>query len=129
LVRALLDTHVLLWWLIDPSLLSPLAYASVADDRNEMVVSAASAWELSIKYKQGKLPQAAAFMADLAGVIGTEGFAELPITIKVGERAGSLPLHHHDPFDRMLIAQALAESLTLISNERLFDRYGIARLW
>jgi PIN domain nuclease of toxin-antitoxin system len=128
-VRALLDTHVLLWWLLDLGSLSPAARACMADAGNEIFVSAVSAWEISIKYQQGKLPEAAVFMADLEGAISGEGFSALPITINNGERAGGLPLHHKDPFDRMLIAQALAESLTLVSNERLFDRYGVARLW
>ena len=101
----------------------------MADAGNEIFVSAASAWEISIKYKQGKLPAATRFMADFDGAIAGEGFAALPVTIGHGERAGGLPPHHKDPFDRMLIAQASAESLTLISNERLFDHYGVARLW
>jgi PIN domain nuclease of toxin-antitoxin system len=128
-MRILLDTHVLIWWLLDLPLLPSSARAIVADDRNEIFVSAASAWEIAIKFKQGKLPEAAVFMADLEGAIANAGFIPLLIAINDGERAGSLPLHHKDPFDRMLIAQALAESLTLISNERLFDRYGVARLW
>ena len=69
------------------------------------------------------------FMADMEEAIASRGFAPIPITIFHGERAGQLPLHHRDPFDRMLIAQALAGSLTLVSNERLFDRYGVTRLW
>jgi PIN domain nuclease of toxin-antitoxin system len=128
-MRVLLDTHVLIWWLLGEAALSPTARAVIADDANETFVSAASAWEISIKYKQGKLPTATRFVADLEDVITGRGFTALPITIKNGERAGSLPSHHKDPFDRMLIAQALAESLTLISNERLFDNYGVARLW
>jgi PIN domain nuclease of toxin-antitoxin system len=128
-VRALLDTHVLLWWLLDMEWLSAAARATIADAGTETFVSAASAWEISVKYKQGKLPEAARLMVDLEGAIASEGFAPVPITIFHGERAGDLPLHHKDPFDRMLIAQAFAESLTLISNERLFDRYGVARLW
>jgi PIN domain nuclease of toxin-antitoxin system len=128
-VRALLDTHALIWWLVDAASLSPAARAAVGDADNEIFVSAASAWEISIKYGQGKLPQVAALMTDLSRAIADEGFAALPITVKNGETAGTLPPHHRDPFDRMLIAQALAESLTLVSNERLFDRYGVARLW
>jgi PIN domain nuclease of toxin-antitoxin system len=128
-VRALVDTHVLLWWLLDRGSLSSIARETIADAGNEIFVSAASAWEISIKHKQGKLPEAAALMADLEGAIVNEGFSALPVTIRSGERAGSLPLHHKDPFDRMLIAQAMAESLVLISNERLFDSYGVARLW
>jgi PIN domain nuclease of toxin-antitoxin system len=128
-MRLLLDTHVLIWWLLDLPSLSSSARAVISDDRNEIFVSAVSAWEIAIKFKQGKLPEAAVFMADLEGAIAAAGFAPLSVTIKEGERAGSLPLHHRDPFDRMLIAQAQSERLTLISNERLFDRYGVARLW
>jgi PIN domain nuclease of toxin-antitoxin system len=128
-VRALLDTHALLWWLLDLAPLSPIARAAVGDADNEIFVSAVTAWEISIKYGQGKLPQAAALMTDLSRAIADEGFAELPVTVKNGEVAGILPLHHRDPFDRMLIAQALAGSLTIVSNEQLFDRYGVARLW
>jgi PIN domain nuclease of toxin-antitoxin system len=128
-VRALIDTHVLIWWLLDLPLLSMTARTVVADDENEIFVSAAAAWEIAIKFKQGKLPEAATFMADLEGAIAGAGFDPLPITIKDGERAGNLPPHHKDPFDRMLIAQAHSQGLTLISNERLFDRYGVARLW
>ena len=128
-MRALLDTHVLLWWLLDDPALSPPADAAISDSSNEVVVSAATTWEIAIKYKQGRLPTAGPFMADFEGAIAAEGFTPLSISIAHGERAGMLPLHHRDPFDRVLIAQALAEGLTLVSNERLFDRYGVARLW
>jgi PIN domain nuclease of toxin-antitoxin system len=128
-MRVLLDTHVLLWWLSGDGALSAAARSAIADENNETFVSAASAWEISIKYRQGKLPAAARLATDLSGTIGSHGFPALAITIDHGDRAGALPLHHKDPFDRMLIAQALIESLTLISNERLFDRYGVARLW
>jgi len=128
-MRILLDTHVLLWWLSGEEALSAAARSAIADADNETFVSAASAWEISIKYKQGRLPTAANFVADLDEAIARHGFSAVPITVHHGNRAGALPLHHKDPFDRMLIAQALAESLTLVSNERLFDNYGVARLW
>jgi PIN domain nuclease of toxin-antitoxin system len=128
-MRVLLDTHVLLWWLSGEEALSAAARSAIADADNETFVSAASAWEISIKYKQGRLPTAANFVADLDEAIARHGFSAVPITVHHGNRAGALPLHHKDPFDRMLIAQALAESLTLVSNERLFDNYGVARLW
>jgi PIN domain nuclease of toxin-antitoxin system len=128
-MRVLLDTHVLLWWLSGEEALSAAARSAIADADNETFVSAASAWEISIKYKQGRLPTAANFVADLDEAIAHHGFSAVPITVRHGNRAGALPLHHKDPFDRMLIAQALAESLTLVSNERLFDNYGVARLW
>ena len=128
-MRVLLDTHVLLWWLLDEQVVSPAARAAIADDANDTFVSGASAWEIAIKYKTGKLPSAAPLMANLEEAILDGGFAEMPVTLRHGELAGGLPLHHKDPFDRMLIAQAQSERLTLISNERLFDRYGVARLW
>jgi PIN domain nuclease of toxin-antitoxin system len=128
-MQVLLDTHVLLWWLVGDEALSTIARSIIADADNETFVSAASAWEISIKYKQGRLPTAARLVTDLEGTLARRGFSAIPITVHHGDRAGMLPLHHKDPFDRMLIAQALAESLTLVSNERLFDRYGVARLW
>ena len=129
IVRVLLDTHALLWWLLGLDALSLKARSAIAADGNEAFVSAASAWEISIKFKQGKLPEATGLVADFEGLVADRGFAALPITIAHGERAGSLPTHHNDPFDRMLIAQTFAENLVLVSNERLFDRYGVSRLW
>ncbi|HXC26779.1 MAG TPA: type II toxin-antitoxin system VapC family toxin [Stellaceae bacterium] len=128
-MRILLDTHVLLWWLSGNEVLSMPARAAIADDGNETFVSAVSVWEIAIKYKQGRLPTASSLIGDIDGTIVRHGFYAIPITMQDGERAGDLALHHKDPFDRMLIAQALTHSLTLISNERLFDRYGVARLW
>jgi PIN domain nuclease of toxin-antitoxin system len=128
-MRILLDTHVLLWWFLDEAAISSAGRAAISDEGNEIFVSAASTWEISIKHKTGKLPDATPLMVHLEKAVLDEGFGGMSVTLRHGELAGSLPLHHRDPFDRMLIAQALAESLTLISNERLFDRYGVARLW
>jgi PIN domain nuclease of toxin-antitoxin system len=128
-MRVLLDTHVLLWWFLDETVISPGARAAIADEANDTFVSAATAWEIAIKFKTGKLPSAAPLMANLEEAILEGGFAGMPVTLRHGELAGSLPPHHKDPFDRILIAQAQVERLTLISNERLFDRYGVARLW
>jgi len=128
-MRILLDTHVLLWWLSGNEAVSIPARAAIADEDNDTFISAASAWEIAIKFKLGKLPTATSLADDIEGAIGRHGFLALPISILDAQRAGSLPLHHKDPFDRMLIAQAQSERLTLISNERLFDRYGVVRLW
>jgi PIN domain nuclease of toxin-antitoxin system len=125
----LLDTHVLIWWLAGDPMLSANAKAAVADPGNEAFVSAASAWEIATKYRIGKLPQAAALAADIPGVLARQGFVELPITLRHGQAAGSLPGPHRDPFDRMLIAQAALADLVLVSNEAVFDRYGVRRLW
>ena len=94
-----------------------------------MVVSAASAWEIAIKYQQGKLRKAADIVSDFSGRIGREGFHLLPISAEHGIRAGLLPGPLKDPFDRMLIAQSQAENTPIISNEGIFDTYGVRRLW
>jgi PIN domain nuclease of toxin-antitoxin system len=128
-MRLLLDTHALIWWVTDDPALSKTAWDAIGDPENEVLISAASAWEIATKYRIGKLPHAGPLALDFVGSIAAEGFVGLPITVPEGEAAGRLPGPHRDPFDRMLIAQALAGSLTLISNERIFDRYGVARLW
>jgi PIN domain nuclease of toxin-antitoxin system len=128
-VRFLLDTHTLIWWVTDNPSLSTVAYNAIADPGNEVLVSAASAWEVATKHRIGKLPDAGPLASDFVAAITDEGFIGLAVTLRDGEAAGRLPGPHRDPFDRMLIAQALTGSLTLISNERLFDRYGVARLW
>ena len=128
-MRLLLDTHAIIWWVAGNSRLSPLARRSIDDEENDVLVSAASAWEIATKYRLGKLPNAAALASDIAGTLARQGFQELPITVHDAARAGALPGHHRDPFDRMLIAQAQARNLVLISNESLFDRYAVRRLW
>jgi PIN domain nuclease of toxin-antitoxin system len=120
-VRLLLDTHAFLWWVFgDPKLSRQARDALVNDEANEAFVSAASAWEITTKFRIGKLDDAAAIARDVAAAVAAEGFVELPISIVHAQS---------DPFDRMLIAQALAEGLTLVSNERAFDAYGVKRLW
>lgn len=128
-MRLLLDTHAFLWWVIDDRQLPPGARRAIADDDNEVLVSAASAWEIATKHRIGKLPEAEPLAPDIVGAIAGQDFAELPITVEDAARAGALPGPLNDPFDRMLIAQALTRDLILISNESLFDRYGVRRLW
>ena len=128
-LRALLDTHAFLWWLADSGRLSGTAYRAIADEDNEIVVSAASAWEIATKFRLGKLPKGEAAAGDVAGSIASQGFEALPIDVADAERAGRLPGPHRDPFDRMLIAQALARDLAIVSIDAAFDRYGVERLW
>ncbi len=127
-MRLLLDTHALLWWLTDdvrlPSDMDPI----LADETTEVFVSAASAWEIAIKVQSGKL-DAGPLAQDFAVELARQGFMALDITMEHAARAGHLPLHHRDPVDRMLVAQAQAENLHLVSNERIFDRYGVVRVW
>jgi PIN domain nuclease of toxin-antitoxin system len=128
-VRLLLDTHALIWWFAGDASLSDNAQAAIVDAANEVLVSAASAWEIATKFRIGKLPRAAALAADVAGAIAGQGFVQLPITLRHGQTAGNLPGPHRDPFDRVLIAQALLADLVLVSNEAVFDRYGVRRMW
>lgn len=128
-MRLLLDTHTLLWWLDGDRRLSRRAKVAIADEDNQVFVSAASAWELATKARLGKLPGAVDVATDVAGCLGRQGFQELPMTVPHAQRAGSLKIDHRDPFDRMLIAQSQMEDLPIVSNERLFDGFGIHRLW
>lgn len=128
-MRLLLDTHAFLWWLAGNRRLSPAARRAVDDTSNDVVVSAATAWEITTKHRVGKLPEAEAVALDVTGSIASQGFDELAITVADAERAGRLPGTHRDPFDRMLIAQALARNLTVVSIDAVFDGYGVSRLW
>lgn len=128
-MRALLDTHTLLWWILDDPTLTRRAETVIADTGNSIVVSAASAWELSIKFGLGKLPSAPDLITNFSDAMENEGFQLLPISVEHGIRAGLLPGLHKDPFDRMLIAQAHAENIPIISNEAVFEGYGVRRLW
>ena len=105
--------------------------ARTALDREtaDVLVSAATAWEIATKHRLGKLPSADAIAGDLSGTIRRNGFVELAVTVQHGERAGRLPGPHRDPFDRMLVAQAQAEDLAIVSNEALFDGFGVRRVW
>ena len=128
-MRVLLDTHALLWWLDGDARLSKRARAAIADERTICLVSAASAWEVTTKARLGKLPGALEVAADISGCLRSQQFTPLDITIDHAQRAGSLPGEHRDPFDRMLIAQSQAENLPLVSNDAVFDKYGVVRIW
>ena len=128
-MRVLVDTHALLWAITGDRKLSRRAHSILASFANEVFVSAASAWEITTKYRLGKLPAAEGLVAEFPRVVEKLGFHPLPISIEHAQRAGSLPGEHRDPFDRMLIAQAQNENLPLVSNDKIFDEYGIRRIW
>ena len=128
-VRLLLDTHAFLWWLDGDRRLSRKARALIGDEGNVVLVSAASAWEISTKARLGKLPGAVDVAADIAGSMAAQKFSALDITILHAQRAGRLPGEHRDPFDRMLAAQAQIEDLPIVSDDRVFDGYGVSRVW
>lgn len=123
-MRLLLDTHVLLWWLAnDPSLIRE-AKTAIGDPASAVFVSAATAWEIAIKKALGKLEAP----NDLESQIELNRFEPLSITIAHAYSAGMLPRHHDDPFDRMLVAQALAEGLSIVTRDSRLERYGVLTL-
>ena len=128
-MRLLLDTHAFLWWLDGDPKLSSQAIAAISADPSNVQVSAVTAWEITTKARMGRLPDALDVAADVAVCVKREGFQPLPLSIEHCQRAGSLPGPLRDPFDRMLIAQAMLDNLRLVSIERGFDAYGVARLW
>jgi PIN domain nuclease of toxin-antitoxin system len=128
-MRVLLDTHALLWWLSDDTALTRSARKTIADTKNTLIVSAASAWEIATKVRLGRLPSANDLAADFSGHLDRDGFELLGISAEHGIRAGLLPGPHKDPFDRMLIAQAQAENMPIITNETIFESYGVRRIW
>jgi PIN domain nuclease of toxin-antitoxin system len=120
-VRLLLDAHALLWWLADDPTLSTPAREVIADGNNVVAVSTATAWEISIKRSLGTLEAP----DDLVEQIHANHFGALPITFADGLAAGALPRHHDDPFDRMLVTQAMAGRLTVVTRDALLARYDV----
>lgn len=123
-MRYLLDTNALLWWLEKSPRLRTIAYEIIASRDNQIHVSPISVWEVAVKSSVGKLD----LQADLLGLIRKNRFIELPITLQHAFKVKDLPLIHKDPFDRLLIAQAMTEELTIITSDGVFERYGVCVL-
>ena len=123
-MRLLLDTHVLLWWLADDAQLGADARAAIGDGESHVAVSAASAWEIAIKQRLGKLRAP----DDLAAQLARHRFVPLAVTVPHARRAGALPPVHDDPFDRMLVAQAELEGLIVVTRDAAIGRYGVPTL-
>jgi PIN domain nuclease of toxin-antitoxin system len=123
-VRLLLDTHVLLWWLADDPSLGEEARAGISDPSSSVFISAATVWEVSIKQALGKLEAP----SDLLRQIELNRFEPLSMTVSHAYLAGALPRHHDDPFDRMLVSQAMMEGLTLLTRDPRMSLYGVGTL-
>ena len=123
-MNLLLDTHVLLWWLDDPAQLSGAAVAAIRDEGNVVCVSAATAWEIVIKKALGKLDAP----DNLDEVLRECRFTPLPITVAHALAVRSLPMHHRDPFDRMLVAQSHAEGMTVVTRDPKVLEYTVANI-
>ncbi len=128
-MRLLLDTHAILWWLAGDLRLPIRARTAIDAAGAEVHVSVVSVFEIATKHRLGKLPLQPEIAADLVGTITGHGFTHLPLDPSSAELAGRLPGPHRDPFDRLLMAQAITADLALVSNEASFDRYGVRRLW
>ena len=128
-MKALLDTHALLWWLDRDPALSPAALAVVRDPANDIFVSAASIWEVATKLRRSKLTFDRANGERLPMIVREQGFELISINAEHAHLAGWLQGGHSDPFDRMLAAQAQIERLSIVSRDRAFDALGVARVW
>ena len=125
----LLDTHVLIWWFSDSPRLPAAVRNRLETTEDAVFASPASAFEIATKHRIGKLPEVTALLDDYRNHLASQQFSELPVTAQHALLAGSLPFEHRDPFDRLLIAQTQVEQLVLVSNETLFDRFGVIRFW
>ena len=129
-MRLLLDTHALLWWWADDARLGIAARTAIADEGNEVLVNAASAWEIATKQGLGKLAAQPADAGEFAALLRADGFGHLAVTHRHAWQAGSLAVEHRDPFDRMLAAQAQLEGLVLVSVDPVFaGEFGQRVLW
>ena len=125
----LLDSHALLWWWFDPDRLSTAVRELLGDPATPVLEGAASVWELSLKYHQGKLPELSGAIADLPGLLQADGFEALPISLAHGLRAGGYSQPHRDPFDRLLAAQAELERLVLLTADPQLSSFPWQTFW
>ena len=128
-MKLFLDTHTLIWWLNDNSKLSATARAAIANPGNDVFVSAATAWELATKVRRGRLPEAARIVADLHELLDQEEFEPLMVTTRHGLIAGALAGSHNNPFDRMLVAQAESENMSIITIDPAIAALGSRTVW
>jgi PIN domain nuclease of toxin-antitoxin system len=128
-VRMLLDTHTLFWSVEAPSKVSAAAMTAMQDPANDRLLSAATIWELAIKVGQGKIALSIPYRQWMATAITDLKLDILPITVEHAERQSTLPTYHKDPFDRLLIAQALVDGIPIVSADAAFDAYGVVRIW
>lgn len=125
----LIDTHTLLWAAIEPEKLSDRVRNILMDRSAELLVSIALPWEMAIKNGAGKLPEADPILRNFERLMAAAGYRILETSVRHVVQSGGLPLHHRDPFDRLLVAQALDLRLPILSCDEVFDRYAVQRIW
>jgi PIN domain nuclease of toxin-antitoxin system len=128
-MRLLLDTHTFLWWINNDPLLTDSARAAIANERNECFLSLASCWEMAIKTSIGKLRLTRSVDRFITEELTANNFQILTIDFRHVAKIETLPFHHRDPFDRLLVAQALVEKMTIISADAVLSEYGVKRIW
>ena len=128
-MNIILDTHIFLWFVFADTALNSYARGLIEDQSNTKFLSLASVWEMAIKHSIGKMPLALPIKSLLGQHLEANGFVLLPIEFSHLIRVSSLPLHHRDPFDRLIIAQGSTEGMAVVSADAAFDAYGVPRLW
>jgi PIN domain nuclease of toxin-antitoxin system len=123
------DAHVLIWAVDEPTRLGPQASAELRNAANQLLISAATIWELSIKWGLGKLTLSLPYRLWMENAIADLGLTVVPITVEFAEAQAKLPHHHGDPFDRMMVAQAVVEAVPIVSADVQLDAYGVNRIW
>lgn len=128
-MRLLLDTHTFLWWVEDAPELSKKARRALANPNNECFLSLVSCWEMAIKLSFGKLKLAGVIERFVPDQLAANGFRQLEMDFRHVARVAAMPFHHHDPFDRLLVAQAKEEKLVIVSADAVFQKYDVKRIW
>jgi|SRR5271157_1775548 len=128
-MRLLIDTHALIWYVDQDHLLSPVAHAAITDPSNDLLLSSGSIWEIAIKVGLKKLTLSLPYRVWIEKAMIDLGVSVLPITIDYADAQAGVPLHHRDPFDRLVVAQSQVEGVPVVSADVSFDSYGITRIW
>lgn len=128
-MKLLIDSHALIWYVDQHQQLSPASHAAMSDSANELLLSAGSIWEIAIKIGLGKLVLTQPYLLWMSQALSDLGITVLPITVEYSDAQARLPRHHSDPFDRLIVAQALVEGVPIVSADARMDAYGITRLW
>jgi PIN domain nuclease of toxin-antitoxin system len=128
-VNLIVDSHTLIWAVDEPAQLGSAAASAMQDPANELLVSAATVWELAIKVGLRKLTLTKPYREWITQALADLDAVVLPITVEYADLQAQLPMHHRDPFDRMLVAQASVEGIPIVSHDAALDAYGVSRIW
>jgi PIN domain nuclease of toxin-antitoxin system len=128
-MRLLIDSHALIWYVDQHQQLSSASRAAMSDPSNDLLLSAGSIWEIAIKIGLGKLVLTQSYLLWMSQALNDLGITVLPITVEYADAQASLPKHHSDPFDRLIVAQAIVENISIVSADARMDVYGVTRIW